>query len=558
MPNRHPAILLPAAFALAVAPFAVTSSAAADTGPVTSNPPATFGPTWDSPRTAEQPVPVPNTPSCSVTVLTHGFDNFDVVKTPYTAPTCGTKGYAKAVLKLDGSVKGRQYDRLGRLDINGVRVLTTSTPEPSAAGITWHTEKDVTDLLPVLTKSGTSAMAIGNVVNDTYTGVFNVKVTIDFYIAQGPVKAASTADQVLPLAGTRSESGDLVGTITAPRSSERVTAQVYATGSGGGCEEFWDTSAPASTGYSCPDGLPYREVDVLIDGKLAGAALPIAYVYTGGWSNPFLWYNIPSPGAFNMAPLEYDLTPFVGVLNDGKAHEVRVQVAGGPSNGSGWSLAAVMQVWTDPLGRTLPAQLVSTSGSPAAIRSQVTGQNDNAGSVTMDARRSFTATGWVDTARGRVTTTVQRTLTNASRHTWTDGESRDDLDANWSDKQVVTSAEKNRKPSVATTALDWSKKGYITFLPHPGIPDAYDITTDLTIGINRDEQSTVYGRPQPGLTTTNTFTGQASWLYGVPREQRTASSHSKQVYTARTDGSAYRHTLEAVNGYFTVDEEQGR
>src|SRR5689334_25418512 len=98
-------------------------------------------------------------------------------------------------------------------------------------------------------------MLIGNVVDDTYTGIIDVKVTLTFYA--GAPDAGSTPGRVLTLAD---------GTLTTPRNSERIVAEVYATGSGGGCEEYWYLTVPSNAPYSCQaDGGPYREVQIQVD-----------------------------------------------------------------------------------------------------------------------------------------------------------------------------------------------------------------------------------------------------------------------------------------------------
>lgn len=532
-----------------------TAHAQGEPGPTTSTPPSTFGPTWDDPRTAVPPVPVPRTRKCSVTLVNHEFRNWDVLKADYAPPANCRGPWAKVVLHLDGKVAGRQYDRLGWVDVNGVRLLTTSTPEPSAEGISWHVEKDITAQQAVLRSAGTTEMFLGNTVNETYTGVLDVTVRLDFYMAERSVKVPDVADQVIPLTEAQRVQGDLVGRVSIPRSTEKLIADVYATGSGGGCEEFWDLSTPAETGYSCADGLPYREVNLYIDGQLAGVALPMAYVYTGGWSNPFLWYNIPSPGAFDIRALTYDLTPFIGLLNDGKDHELRVTVVGGPEDGSGWTLSPSLRAWTDHLNRPLKAGLNSVTSPSAAITSTVEGQPGTAGSVDMKASRSFTAEGWVETARGRVVTTVTRSLANQSHHTWTQGEGVDTLTATWSDREVVTSREKNRKPSITDTQRQWSKDGELSFLPHTSIADAHDVTTTLDIAESATIRRTVFGHSLVPVTTSQKFDGTASWLYGVPREQRVATARASEVYSTTGDPElgCYRHSLVAVNGFFTED-----
>lgn len=74
-----------------------------------------------------------------------------------------------------------------------------------------------------------------------------------------------------------------------------------------------------------------------MDGRLAGIAEPFPNVWTGGRPNPFLRYVIPGPRAFDVNPIEYDLSPFAGPLDDGRPYRVDVSVVGVPEGRSGWS-----------------------------------------------------------------------------------------------------------------------------------------------------------------------------------------------------------------------------
>jgi Peptide N-acetyl-beta-D-glucosaminyl asparaginase amidase A len=309
-------------------------------------PPAEFGADWDDPRTAAPPVDKPATRSCTVQIVDHQFVNFDNYVNTFKPPAGCAGPWTKVVLHLDGAVKGRQFDRLGWLTIGDVMVFKTSTPEPSPEGIRWSVEKDISGYAPLLRSPQTVTMFLGNVVNDTFTGVLDIQVYLTFYTADSAHPAASTATDVLPLAGQRTDGADLTGTVALPRNTERLIAEVYATGSGGGCEEFWYLTAPPASGYSCPaEGGPYREVQVLLDGRVAGIAAPFPHVYTGGWSNPFLWYVLPAPRAFDIQPITYDLSPYLGLLTDGAPHTVTVHVVGVSAGQAGWHTPINFLAW---------------------------------------------------------------------------------------------------------------------------------------------------------------------------------------------------------------------
>ncbi|GGN05836.1 hypothetical protein GCM10009721_36720 [Terrabacter tumescens] len=549
--------LLAASVGVLLAIGGASSAISAPSVAAAATPPAEFGSDWDNPRTPEPPVPVPATRHCTVRVVDDAFDDFDVHSRDYTPPQGCAGPWSKVVMRLEGSVAGRQFDRIGHVDVGGVRMLTLSTPEPSVDGISWHVEKDVTDLAPLLADPQQVDAYVGNVVDSTYTGVIHVTVDLDFYTTGRGAPAAQTSDTVLPLADTWRDGTDLVGTLTVPRNSTRLLADVFATGSGGGCEEFWDTSAPASTGYSCPDGLPYREVDVRIDGQLAGIAAPYPVVYTGGWSNPFLWYAIPSPKAFDIPPLGYDLTPFLARLDDGRSHDVRISVVGLPSGQGGWTLSPRFRVWRDA-GRSVVSGTMGTAyANEPVIESSVAGTGDRAGHLDLEATRELRVTGTLSTSRGPVTTTVTRSLSNTSRHSWTDDETDDTLKAAWTDTQSVATSHGRGTPTVERTTHRWDKDGVLGFHPRADIAGAYDVTGDLAISWERASSTTRGGAALSSRTESSSFDGRAAWIYGVPRDQRhaTADTSARATLTERSPGRAtsFERRLRAVNGTFVTD-----
>lgn len=92
--------------------------------------PAEFGTDWHDPVTAAPPVEKPSGKSCRVTLAEARFRDFTPYKGTYSPPEgCGDR-WGKVVLRLDGKVKGRQFDRLGYLHVGGVEILRTSTPSP--------------------------------------------------------------------------------------------------------------------------------------------------------------------------------------------------------------------------------------------------------------------------------------------------------------------------------------------------------------------------------------------------------------------------------------------
>ncbi|MER7918524.1 MULTISPECIES: peptide-N4-asparagine amidase [unclassified Streptomyces] len=499
--------------------------------------PAEFGTDWHDPVTAAPPVARPHTKSCQVTLADTQFRDFTPYRGAYTPPKgCGDR-WSKVVLRLDGTVKGRQYDRLGYLHVGGVEILRTSTPEPSPDGIAWHVEKDVTRYSGTFRSPRDVEMLIGNVVDDTYTGVIDVHVTLTFY-AGSPAERAP--DRVLTLADTPDGT-----TLTAPRNSERIVAEVYATGSGGGCEEFWYLTVADPASYSCKaDHGPYREVQIKVDGRTAGIAAPFPNVWTGGWSDPFLWYVIPAPGAFDVRPIEYDLTPFAGLLDDGRPHRVEVSVVGVPAGQAGWSTPVNVLVWQDAHRDHLTGAVTEDRATDLVNSSTYTPGPENR--VDTKAGHRLTVRGYLDTSHGRVTTTVTRTLADTSAHRWTDGENTDGLDATWTDDQTVTTAGSGPARS-AHTRRTYTLDGVTT------IGSDNRLRTVLTLGDRASVTELRAGRRTAWSRLDDTYRGDASYTLDAPREQRHAVGTSSERYRVHGSGGCYDHTLATAQGALTLD-----
>jgi hypothetical protein len=274
-------------------------------------------------------------------------------------------------------------------------------------------------------------------------------------------------------------------------------------------------------------------VQVSVDGTLAGIAAPYPHIYTGGWSNPFLWYVLPAPRAFDIKPIRYDLTPFAGRLTDGKPHRIEVSVVGVPAGQSGWDVPTTILAWRDP-GRTqTTGALLKTHQTP------LHNQTDYAdGVLTTVGGHSLTTSGYLNTSHGRVVTTVTRTVGNTSTHRWNADETDDALQAVWTDRSSVTLRGGRSRPSTTTTSLRYGLDGAIT------IDAANRLTTTMNL---------VDAAVAPGLSLLDTWQGQASWLLNVPREQRHATGTATERYRLRKPGIRYDHTISAVNGTVVTD-----
>jgi hypothetical protein len=275
--------------------------------------------------------PLPDVPAskpCTTTVISHARFGVDELGYGHAAvgrykPTCAGP-WGAVTMSLTGAVKGTQFDRIAYVFIGRAEVLRTSNPEPPA---TWTVVKDLAPYASLLTKPQSIAMRLDNVVNGTYTGVPDITVTLSFYKPDAKHPALSTRTQVVGLSQSKGEYGEpyylsspgqsATSVLRFPADLTRLQAEVFTSGHGG-CEEFWWAGV-------CSDRL-YREVQVRVDGRLAGFAPIYPVIFTGGGS-PYAWRPIPAIRAFDLRAYRVDLTPFVGTLTDGRKHTVAVKVA---------------------------------------------------------------------------------------------------------------------------------------------------------------------------------------------------------------------------------------
>ncbi|KAA8534033.1 hypothetical protein F0562_031550 [Nyssa sinensis] len=381
------------------------------------------------------------------------------VSVSYSPPSGCPAPWSHVVLELRVSCKGDQYDRIVGVWLDGAEILRTSTAEPTEDGIFWKVRKDVTRYTSLLAQSNlTLTVMLENVVNDVYTGVYHVNVSLLYYNNTGVrvpssgvadpqnlnrnlgfVKNHETAnsiteesklgsanvelrsepeefekrpvtmyrkaidivhrqisslnfyetpaDLIIPISGIRdegfwfriqSESDVHSKELRIPPSTWKAVLEVYVSFHGN--DEFWYSNPPDS--YIRMNNLTtgrghgaYREVFATIDGSSAGSVIPFPVIFTGG-INPLFWEPIVAIGAFSLPSYDFDLTPFLGLLLDGKTHTVGLGVA---DSISFWLVDANLHLWLD-------------HGSSAVL------------AETIEAKRKIQFVGWVNSTTGNLTT----------------------------------------------------------------------------------------------------------------------------------------------------------
>ncbi|KAF8894619.1 peptide N-acetyl-beta-D-glucosaminyl asparaginase amidase A-domain-containing protein [Infundibulicybe gibba] len=332
-----------------------------------------------------QPPPVPvDAQSCTIQILQRdfafSFGSAEVVQ--FTPPTdCGIAGsWAAVTLNFTVTSNGTQFDRLGIFTFQNVEIWRTSTPEPSRGdGIIWTYVKDVTRYIPLFAKPGPFILQLDNLIQPGLDGVYSTTLHATFYASSPRHPPAKKSDLILPLSTFANNTGNDASVppsfslnVTLPQNAVELYAELYASGNGN--EEFWYFNAANQFIQNLPQGTalgqgPFREVRLLVDGQVAGAAFPYATIFTGGIV-PTAWRPITSYGALDLPTYFLDLTPFIPILTDGKPHLFTIDVVSAETDHTilqNWFVSGLLQVFTDPSPRRTIGNITSHVTSPFAV-----------------------------------------------------------------------------------------------------------------------------------------------------------------------------------------------
>ena len=283
-------------------------------------------------------------------------------------------------MNLTVTSKGRQFDRLGLMYFGDIEVFRTSTAEPTSNGIVWTYIKEM-DQYNVLWKTEQKIIFdLGNLINEIYTGTFNTTLSATFFTVPD---SRALPDLILPISAKRSSTNRgssfslpselALVSYQLPQNINRAVISISACGQL--AEEFWYTNVPSSEVDTFAASIgslsgrsPFREVQLLIDGQLAGVTWPFPIIFTGGIA-PGLWRPIAGIDAFDLREHEIDITPWLPLLCDGGSHTFEIRVVGLDDDGSGdatlsqtmgsyWVVTGKIFVFLDTTGS------VTTGSSP--------------------------------------------------------------------------------------------------------------------------------------------------------------------------------------------------
>jgi hypothetical protein len=369
--------------------------------------------------TADPLVPRPPTTPCIVQLFSDAqFTDFNVENFNFAPPAACPGPWAKVVLESDINLNaGIQYDRTANYWLGPVNIYfgTTSEPSPSE-GPSWHIESDLTDYSSIFYTAQTGQADIGNTLCCGLTSTIFASAALEFYPVPQGQTAPVSADQVLalsagPSGGTvalDSGTSTLAGTFSFPLNVQSAYLDVYAQGQS--TDEFWYTCVPndVSTELESCANTGFRETEITVDGQPAGVAPVFPWIFTGG-IDPFLWFPIPGVQTLNFTPYRVNLTPFAGLLSNGQQHTVSLSVYNADNY---FSATASLLLYLDSGSAQVTGAVTNntlTAPNPVVTENLNVQPTFIQGTVVVSSNRSYAISGYANTSKGKISTTVAQT-----------------------------------------------------------------------------------------------------------------------------------------------------
>jgi hypothetical protein len=340
---------------------------------------------------------------------------------------------------------------------------------------------------------------------------------------------------------------------TLPTNIERAYLDVIAQSQGG--DEFWYTCVPddvAAQLQSC-GASGFRETEVTIDGHPAGVAPVYPWIFTGG-IDPYLWRPIPGVETLAFSPYRVDLTPFAGLLSDGREHEVALGVFNANNY---FSATASLLLYLDHGAKSVSGAVTSnTLAAPVpAVKEELSTAADGtvSGTVRVAAPRRFSIAGYVDTSHGRVRTEIVQRIdfVNRQRFVVSATQYQQDIDQKTTlVSETHTRGRGGRRDVVRS--FSWPLTlGYAYVVAADG-----SATQTTTVKQRRDGEAlelkdglpAAFTLSSNAMTSTDTLSFSAAGAFLGPSHQ----SSSQSYFAVDGAGDCYSRTVESQAGLVTV------
>lgn len=481
--------------------------------------------------------------------------------------------------------RGRQFDRLAIMYFNDTEVWRTSTAEPTADGIRWEYNKDMTPFLYFWNSPQKIIFDLGNLINDIYTGPFNTTLTATFSQSDG---VAEPATLILPVSAKKGSDSaasvfilpndNATNFVNLPRNANRAVFSISACGQAE--EEFWwsntlhsnihtfEPQAGTLLGYS-----PFREVQLLIDGTLAGVQWPFPVIFTGGVV-PGLWRPIVGIDAFDLREYEIDVTPWLPILCDGNPHSFEIRVIGidddGNDNGTltktvgnSWYVTGKIFLWLDKDPKAVTTGRAPTILLPEPVinlcqkvTQSKTGANETL-KFSVNVQRILSISSLINTQLGSRLVTWTQSLSVTDHGTFTNFGVMQESCHNTAGTDQSTGGIHFRN------SYEYPLYANTSFVMEPSGSGNFSLDANLLLGLNINTQgASIYNsRYNNQETSLSTLQNGTAHYFASPKTKistgfgRTHQKFDFRAVSGSKKGELYNRDVEAINGTVVKDHE---
>ncbi|KAL3470660.1 peptide N-acetyl-beta-D-glucosaminyl asparaginase amidase A-domain-containing protein [Aspergillus californicus] len=474
----------------------------------------------------------------------------------YEPPMCD---FDTVQMNITVTSRGRQFDRLAHLYLGDIEIFRTSTAEPTANGIAWSYIKDMSQYNVLWREHQKIVFELGNLVNDIYTGSFNVTVTVRF----SHVENVKIPDIVLPISAQNS-ARNTSSAFNYPSQEAKVSykldsrvsrAVVSISACGQSTEEFWwsnvfssDTETFGGAIGELYDYSPFREIQPYIDDILAGVVWPFPIILTGGIS-PGFWRPIVGTDTFDLRSPEIDISSFLPLLTDGFYHSFEIKVVG------------------LDISQNRTATLSNTIGSYWPPYATIVGREPEvitpAPSLAITKHIVTNQTGGNELLAYLVL--AKRTLTVTSAYfSWSQALSFSNIGL-FNQQDLSQTTEQHTSGSFLVSQLEDDGMSEVSFEYPLFVNIKYgDIDGGLTIdawmlrGLEIDSTSmlgiSTYTLTSGPLHLRTSQWGQASYRSTANHTNSTSFGHTSDTFESNAGGAFYQRSVQAINGSVVSDK----
>lgn len=487
---------------------------------------------------------------------------------------------------------GRQFDRLALMFFEDVEIFRTSTAEPTQDGIVWSYVKDMTSYLTLFKRPQRIIFDLGNLVDDTYTGAWHTTLTATYFTSEDLLEPA---DIILPVSARRSSANRpshftvpesrAIDALAIPQNARKAVFSISACGQA--AEEFWWSNVLSSdTRVFGDDNIlyghsPFRELQLFIDGQLAGVAWPFPIIFTGGVV-PGFWRPVVGIDAFDLVEDEIDITPFLPSLSNNQDHTFEVRVVGIEDNGHGhgvltqsiesnWVVTGKLFIWLDTDSSTITGTSPTIHSPKPAIdffSRTIKHSDDTVSSLeyTIQVSRLIHISATMETSRGLERVAWTQNLAYSNYGTLTNKGSDQDVRQNTSGHNMSPSSAYSKTFAYPL----WVVSSYVA-------PSSGGLTIDASMRRGKNVEQigelafhNVWRTIAPkdimlrGARVTNFQNGTASYINDPAQRKSRGSGSTEQHYLlggmnklpetmVQDDQVLYQRDILAINGSVVVD-----